>query len=498
MRRKDLLRTLFSRMLAVYMTVIFSLIVLLGVAVIVIIRGQTYGSRQDLVRMESVEVLNIEKQRISGAMSEAEAKQKLYALAVGNNLLIEIYPTGGEPEHYYGRSSWSSVADFEPDEERKQQLIAEAAAGNTETKQYYQDISEIKTLTKIVTLPDSGTVTHLILVHTDTSEISEALNDLILIVVLVLLVGLLIGLIVVYSTTSAVIKPFREVNDIVQQYSMGDYNARIPISGTEETIQLALSFNNMADQLEDLEATRQSFVANVSHELRSPLTSMKGFLEAMHDGTIVKDEYDQYIDIVLTETKRMASMVNDLLDLARIESGKSVLKLEVFDINELIRRILITFEARIYERKMDVEIRFAQEQFYVEADSTQISQVIRNLIDNAIKYSPENSKLRIATYAMRKEAYISIQDFGQGIPEEDVPRVFDRFYKVEKAHTPSKQSGTGLGLSIVKRIIDQHGQKITLKSARGKGSTFTFTLKRAPVPKRTQQDQNGGMIHEQY
>ena len=498
MRRKDLLRTLFSRMLAVYMTVIFSLIVLLGVAVIVIIRGQTYGSRQDLVRMESVEVLNIEKQRVSGAMSEAEAKQKLYALAVGNNLLIEIYPTGGEPEHYYGRSSWSSVADYEPDEERKQLLIAEAAAGNTETKQYYQDISESKTLTKIATLPDSGTVTHLILVHADTSEISEALNDLILIVVLVLLVGLLIGLIVVYSTTSAVIKPFREVNDIVQQYSMGDYNARIPISGTEETIQLALSFNNMADQLEDLEATRQSFVANVSHELRSPLTSMKGFLEAMHDGTIVKEEYDQYIDIVLTETKRMASMVNDLLDLARIESGKSVLKLEVFDINELIRRILITFEARIYERKMDVEIRFAQEQFYVEADSTQISQVIRNLIDNAIKYSPENSKLRIATYAMRKEVYISIQDFGQGIPEEDVPRVFDRFYKVEKAHTPSKQSGTGLGLSIVKRIIDQHGQKITLKSARGKGSTFTFTLKRAPVPKRTQQDQNGGMIHEQY
>ena len=493
MRRKDLLRTLFSRMLAVYMAVIFSLIVLLGVAVIVIIRGQTYGARQDLVRMETAEVLNIEGQRISGVMSESEAVQRLYTLAAGNNLLVEIYPTDGEPEHYCGRNSWADAAGYEPDGERRLQLIAEAAAGNTETKQYYRDIGEIETLTKIATLPEYGAVTHLILVHADTTGIRETLNDLILIVVLVLLVGLLIGLIAVYSTTSAVIKPFREVNEIVQQYSMGDYNARIPISGTEETIQLALSFNNMADQLEDLEATRQSFVANVSHELRSPLTSMKGFLEAMHDGTIVKEEYDQYIDIVLTETKRMASMVNDLLDLARIESGKSVLKLEVFDINELIRRILITFEARIYERKMDVEIRFAQEQFFVEADSTQISQVVRNLIDNAIKYSPENSKLRIATYAMRKEVYISIQDFGQGIPEEDVPRVFDRFYKVEKAHTPSKQSGTGLGLSIVKRIIDQHGQKITLKSARGKGTTFTFTLKRAAAPKRIQQDQNGGM-----
>ena len=498
MRRKDLLRTLFSRMLVVYMTVIFSLIILLGVAVIVIIRGQTYGARQDLVRMESVEVVNIEKQRISGVISETDAVRKLQAAAAGNDLLIEIYPEDGEPEHYYGKSSWSSLAGIEPDAERRQQLIAEAAAGNTETKQYYEEVSDSRTLTKIATLPDYGAVTHLILLHADTSDIAEMLNDLVLIVALILLVGLLIGLIVVYSTTSAVIRPFREVNDIVQQYSMGDYNARIPITGTEETIQLAQNFNNMADQLEDLEATRQSFVANVSHELRSPLTSMKGFLEAMHDGTIAKEDYDQYIDIVLTETKRMASMVNDLLDLARIESGKSVLKLEIFDINELIRRILITFEARIYERKMDVEIRFAQEQFYVEADSTQISQVIRNLIDNAIKYSQEKSKLRIATYAMRKEVYVSIQDFGRGIPEEDIPHVFDRFYKVEKAHTPSKQSGTGLGLSIVKRIIDQHGQQITLKSAVGKGSTFTFTLKRVPVPKRTQQEQNGGIIHEQY
>ncbi len=215
---------------------------------------------------------------------------------------------------------------------------------------------------------------------------------------------------------------------------------------------------------------------------------MKGFLEAMQDGTIGPEEHEKYIGIVLSETRRMAGMVNDLLDLARIESGKTALKLEIFDINELIRRTLITFEARIYEHQMEVDVKFAQEQYYVEADSAQISQVLRNIIDNAIKYSPDNTKLRIATYAMRREIYVSIQDSGQGIPEEDIPHVFDRFYKVEKAHTPSKQSGTGLGLSIVKRIIDQHNQTITLKSAKGKGSTFTFTLKRAPVPKRSTTD----------
>ena len=331
----------------------------------------------------------------------------------------------------------------------------------------------------------------MVLFHADISPVYTAVRSAAMQIGLIAMLGLLIAIVAVYYTTTTLTRPFMEVNEIVQQYSKGDYNARIPVSDTEEATQLALSFNAMADQLKDLEATRRSFVANVSHELRSPLTSMRGFLEAMQDGTIGPEDYGKYIGIVLSETRRMTAMVNDLLDLARIESGKTAIKLEIFDINELIRRTLITFEARIYERRMDVDIKFAQEQCYVEADNAQISQVLRNLIDNAIKYSPEDSKLRIATYALRREVYVSIQDFGQGIPEEDVPHVFDRFYKVEKAHTPSKQSGTGLGLSIVKRIIDQHGQRITLKSTKGKGSTFTFTLKRAPSPKR-QQQQDGG------
>ena len=492
MQRRDLLQTLFSRMLAVFMTVMLGLILILGIAVIAILRAQEMGTKVDSVRTGMTEVVNIEQRRLNGYLPEDEAKQKLQTLALGNDLLIDIYDLSGGSEHYFGNTKWNVCASQEPDSEVRRTLVMSAAAGNTETRSYFSKDTGLRVMTKYNTLPEQGTATHLILVHGDVTNVFETTKDLILIVALVLLVGILVGLIAVYSTTSAVTRPFREVNDVVQQYSKGDYNARIPISNTAEATQLAMSFNNMADQLEDLEATRQSFVANVSHELRSPLTSMKGFLEAMQDGTIPREEYDQYLDIVLSETKRMASMVNDLLDLARIESGKISIKLEIFDINELIRRTLITFEARIYERKMDVEIRFAQEQYYVEADNAQISQVVRNLIDNAIKYSPDGSKLRIATYAMRREVYVSIQDFGQGIPVEDVPHVFDRFYKVEKAHTPSKQSGTGLGLSIVKRIIDQHGQKITLKSARGKGSTFTFTLKRAPDPRRMQQGQDNG------
>jgi signal transduction histidine kinase len=290
--------------------------------------------------------------------------------------------------------------------------------------------------------------------------------------------------IITYYLSYRVIHPFVEMNHAVQCYSRGDFSTRIPVDGKDEAAQLGKSLNEMAEQLRTLEDTRRSFVANVSHELRSPLTSMKGFLEAMRDGTIPEEDFPQYIEIVLNETRRMVTLVNDLLDLARIESGTIQLNFEVFDINELIRRTLLTFEARLNENEMEMDVRFAQEQCSVFADPAQIGQVLRNLIDNAIKYSPKGRVLSVSTYSMRKTVYVTVRDNGIGIPQEDVPHVFDRFYKVEKAHTPAPQMGSGLGLSIVKRIIEQHGQSITVRSARGRGTQFTFTLERASSGKR--------------
>lgn len=486
--RKDQLRTLFTRMIATYLTVTLSLVVVLGVTVVALLHSQALRENKLTLQQETAAVVDLQTERLMEQISYPEFKQELSVIARRDDALIEILNVSGGSEQYYDAQKWSAFAGRSVYREELDALIKAASTGKYTSVDYFAENTEMSTLSRFALITDHGVATHVVLMHQDMTQTHSWLRGIALEVLLIILAGLLIAVVSVYYTTNALTRPFRQVNEIVQRYSKGDYNARIPISDTEEATQLALSFNTMADQLMDLEATRRSFVANVSHELRSPLTSMRGFLEAMQDGTIGREDYDQYIDIVLSETRRMTSMVNDLLDLARIESGKTAIKLEVFDINELIRRTLITFEARIYEQRMDVDIKFAQEQCYVEADSAQISQVLRNLIDNAIKYSPENSKLRIASYALRREVFVSIQDFGHGIPEEDVPHVFDRFYKVEKAHTPTKQSGTGLGLSIVKRIIDQHGQRITVKSIKGKGSTFTFTLKRAPSPKRQQQD----------
>ena len=235
----------------------------------------------------------------------------------------------------------------------------------------------------------------------------------------------------------------------------------------------------MASELNTLEEARRSFVANVSHELRSPLTSMRGFLEAMQDGTIAQEDYAKYLDIVINENRRMTSMVNDLLDLARIESGQVVIKKEVFDINELIVRTMLTFEARVDAKKLNVELDMKPEKIAVEADPGQIAQVVRNLIDNAIKFTPEGGSLWLITKVKKKVVTVTVKDSGKGIDADSIPHLFERFYKAEKAHTPGESAGTGLGLAIVKRIIDQHDQDITVESEPGKGTSFTFTLNAA-------------------
>ncbi|NCB31879.1 MAG: HAMP domain-containing histidine kinase, partial [Clostridia bacterium] len=179
---------------------------------------------------------------------------------------------------------------------------------------------------------------------------------------------------------------------------------------------------------------------------------------------------------------RMTAMVNDLLDLARIESGQYVLHVSVFDINELIARTLLTFEARIDVGRVEISLDFFEDHCYVEADADQIAQILRNLIDNAIKFTPEGGRLTLSTLADKRLVQVRVADSGRGVAAEDIPYLFDRFYKAEKAHTPGAQSGTGLGLSIVKRIIDAHGQNVAVESELGRGTAFTFTLKRSEKP----------------
>ena len=466
-------KSIFDRMLFLQCVTVISLLLVSGL-------GIGYVSRMQGLDMEK-ELLIEKGQQAEHLLDIGAPQRELEALTAEHKLLIQVlYPDGTVSA--YTDEKWAELAFLSADRTRVSDVLRRSA-DLPETMERYFSGAAFPVYTLFVRMSGEGRE-GVLLIHSDITRLNEAFREIGLWTLAICVMAAFLVLFSSYYIAKRVINPFVDMNHIVQCYSKGDFSQRIPVQGKDEASQLGRSFNEMADQLKNLEVTRQSFVANVSHELRSPLTSMKGFLEAMMDGTIPPEEHANYIDIVLSETRRMTTMVNDLLDLARIESGIITVSYEVFDINELIRRTLITFEARISEKQMELDVRFAMEQCYVYADSNQISQVLRNLIDNAIKYSPDGRTLLVSTYALRKEIYVTIRDTGVGIPAEDVPHIFDRFYKVEKAHTPSPQVGSGLGLAIVKKIIEAHGQSITVKSARGKGTQFTFTLEKANTLKR--------------
>ena len=466
-------KSIFDRMLFLQCVTVLSLLLILGLGIGYVSRMQNLSAEKDML---------VEKGQQAAKLLEAGASaDELLPLVTERKLLIQVLRADGTVNAYTDEK-WAPLAEL-PAQKTRMEDVLRRGSDIPETMERYFSGAKFPAYTLFVRLGE-GSGAQVLLLHSDISRWNEALRQVALWTLVICVVAAFVVLFSSYFIATRIINPFVDMNHIVQCYSKGDFSQRIPVQGKDEASQLGKSFNEMADQLKNLEVTRQSFVANVSHELRSPLTSMKGFLEAMMDGTIPPEEHEHYIEIVLSETRRMTAMVNDLLDLARIESGIITVNYEVFDINELIRRTLITFEARISEKQMELDVRFSTEQTYVYADSNQISQVLRNLIDNAIKYSPEGRTLLVSTYTLRKEVYVTIRDTGVGIPAEDVPHIFDRVYKVEKAHTPSPQVGSGLGLAIVKKIIEAHDQSITVKSARGKGTQFTFTLEKANTLKR--------------
>lgn len=323
------------------------------------------------------------------------------------------------------------------------------------------------------------TVVGAVLLHINVDRLGVNFSDIAPGALLAAMCAGLVGAVAAWFMARAQTRPIRAIRRAVMDFAKGDFSRRVKIaSGSGELSDLADSVNRMANELSNLEESRKAFVSNVSHELRSPLTCVQGYVQGMLDGTIPQDEHPRYMQVVLDETRRLTKLVSDLLKLSRYESGKVPLNIVRFDINELLRRSIIAFGARLDEKNVDVHVDLPGGECYVMADEDRISQVLVNLTDNALKFLPEaGGRLDISVVPGAREAQIRIADNGPGIAQEDLPHIFDRFYKADKAHTSGM--GTGLGLSIVRRILNDHGQQITVQSGPGSGAEFVFTLEMA-------------------
>lgn len=280
-----------------------------------------------------------------------------------------------------------------------------------------------------------------------------------------------------YFISERVAKPLRAMSKAAKEFAAGHFDVRVPVSGNDEISALAVAFNNMAADLETLEQTRRTFLANVSHDLRTPMTAIGGFVDGMLAGAIPPDKYEHYLGIIGNEVRRLARLVNALLDLSRIQAGERKFTMAPFDICELARQTMFTFEQKIEGKRLDVEFDFDEDNMIAVADRDAIHQIVYNLIDNAIKFSREGGLLKISSHVKDKKIHFSVYNEGIGIPAEDLPFVFERFYKADKSRGMDK-TGVGLGMFISRTIIEAHGETISVNSVQNEFCEFEFTLKR--------------------
>ncbi len=283
-----------------------------------------------------------------------------------------------------------------------------------------------------------------------------------------------LSFLVVYAFTAKLTRPLRQMSNATKAYAQGDFSKRVVVRGSDEFAELCSNFNRMASALSVLESSRRSFVANVSHELKTPMTTIGGFIDGMLDGTIPPEKHNEYLQIVSNETKRLSRLVTAMLNLSKIEAGELEPKHTDFDISPLIIDCLLSFEQEIEKKNIEIAGLDTIGQVRILADRDMLYQVIYNLVDNAVKFTNENGKITIsAGENTRDQLFVSIENTGDGVSSEEIGKIFERFYKVDKSRSYDVKSA-GLGLYLCKTIVELHGGQIYAESVEGQFTRFTM------------------------
>ncbi|MED9904601.1 MAG: HAMP domain-containing sensor histidine kinase [Lachnospiraceae bacterium] len=314
-----------------------------------------------------------------------------------------------------------------------------------------------------------------VVIHTAMSGIEASSNKLLNISYITLGILFLLSLIILIFFTEIVYVPLRKITYATEQYASGNMHYEFQVDSEDEIGYLAACLNYMASEIARSEDDQKKFVANISHDFRSPLTSIRGYLDAMLDGTIPPELHEKYLQIVLNETDRLTKLTNSLLTLNNLNTKGMLLDKTDFDINQVIRNTAASFEGTCRKKTLAIELVLTNDTMYVNADMGKIQQVLYNLLDNAIKFSHHNSVIRIETSEKKHKLFVSVKDSGIGIPKNDLKLIWERFYKSDSSRGKDKK-GTGLGLSIVKEIIASHGEHINVISTEGVGTEFIFSL----------------------
>ena len=478
------MKTVFSRfMIFSICIVLFSTMILTGVS-IYIMNSYVVDSHTDMLinNAERISTLTEFLSNNYNEMSQLFYLENLNTIAESSESYIVLTDIDGTVMHY---SSNAIDALKKCDGMLDISEFSEALKGETTVKENtFDGIFGERTLSVATPLHTRNTVYGLVFVNYPVPPFGSNIKSIIGLMLLSLLFTSFICLVFSYFMSRKISTPISNFCDAAQKISRGEFEKRNPPSNIKEINELSEALNTMAEQLGKNDRARSDFISNVSHDLRTPMTSISGFVDGILDGTIPKESEEKYLAIVSAEVKRLSNLVNVFLDTSRYEMSEIHLNIMPFNICEMIRTIIASQESAITEKNINLNLIFSSENIFVNGDEAAIHRVIANLVDNAAKFCNQDGEINISVTSSAKKAVFSIENTGAEISEEDQRFIWDRFYKTDKSRAKDKK-GAGLGLFIVKNIINQHNEKIILKSGDGKTS-FIFSLtiaKNYPVSK---------------
>lgn len=477
---------MFARIMAVVLAVILLTTVCLSAVWWMTLRNRQIDARLDYLISEAEEIAylagNLSGDSLMDTIRDRDSATRAYLNRMAEKVNKEFGAYIAVKDRAGNVMTNSQVA-YDEDPEFMDSLNGEEISAAFErvlageTIRLRSESGEAPTFTVGVPFMMDNTVTGAVFIRTKAQRIESGLADTLGSIALLAAVVLALSGVAVFLFVRGRLKPLKQLETAAATIAEGDFSVQVDEKkGDRELRELSGAFNTMTKKLQGVEEGRREFVANVSHELRSPITSIRGFAEGMADDVIPEEERPKYLRLVADESRRLSGLIDDLLALSRLEREDAKPEMTVFDVNEMLRRAVIRRMNDLEDKKIDVSCEFEEDSCMVRADSDRIEQVVINLLDNAIKFTPEDGKISLESAVKDGLAEITVRDSGTGIAPEDRDKIFDRFFTADRAHTAGK--GTGLGLSICKRIMEMHGQSIRLLDTE-EGAAFRFTLEKS-------------------
>ncbi len=459
-------RSLFVKFILAYLA--FGILGFIVVASISSRMTYTYlmGEQANNLYSEATLISTTYSDSSNAAMSEEIINEQMKAVSAFLHVDIWLVDRNGKVISDSNQESrkGAQITDFDPAKTGNQRYLTGT----------YHNMFDYEVLTVAAPITRNYTTKGYILIHMPIQNILSSQYQILNIVYITSLIIFVLSLLILLVFYFIVYRPLRSITEGATKYAAGDYKYRIQTHARDEMGYLAETLNFMSDEISKADDYQRQFIANVSHDFRSPLTSIKGYLEAILDGTIPPELEEKYLRRLISETERLNKLTRSMLSISSIDQ-KGFLSRTNFDINRMIKDVCESFEMACKKKEIVFELTFSEKKQMVYADYAKIQQVLYNLIDNALKFSHENSSIMIRTGIRGSKVFVSVKDTGIGIPKKDLSKIWDRFYKTDQSRGKDKQ-GTGLGLAIVKSIINAHGENIDVVSTEGAGTEFTFVL----------------------